>query len=325
MNPPKNQLSNRSNLTRFVFTLNNYTQEDYEALQKLPHIRALILGKELGASGTPHIQGACLLQKQVKFTTVKSWMPKAHIERMVSSPAQAFEYCRKDGDFWETGDVISKQGKRNDLARVSGLVSQGKTLQVIAQDPDNLGTIVKNYRGLQYLATLVSRSEPLRSKTIVWIHGNTGCGKTRACVEFAEGLGVSYWISGRDLQWFDGYVGQKIAIIDDFRWKHCPFSFFLRILDRYELDVPVKGGFARWNPQFIFVTTPKTITQTFDYEFRDPEDLRQVERRVNHVLNFPEHKKSLVWKGLEAIAKEGDYKSTPVAGNSDDKSCNISS
>jgi hypothetical protein len=274
-------LSAASQLRRVVFTLNNYTELEFQNLKSLPNIKAIIIGKEVGATGTKHLQGAVCFDKPVRFSTLKRLSPRAHWERMAGTPAQAFEYCRKDSDYWEFGDLPS-QGKRSDLLDAVEKIQSGQPISSVVETVEGASVYVKYHKGLKSLAQLVNNSQPLRPKRIVWLHGPTGVGKTRTAVEFCQSLGVPYWISGRDLQWFDGYIGQPVAIIDDFRWKHIGFSFFLRILDRYEVQVPIKGDFVRWNPAVIFITTPKTIDGTFDHEFRDPEDLKQVHRRVNY-------------------------------------------
>jgi hypothetical protein len=321
---PTVPLGNRSNLTRIVFTINNYTDDDVNLLRTgVPNVRSLIFGREKGESGTPHLQGAALFTKPTKFSTVRKALPRAHIERMKGTPSEAFEYCRKDGDYEQIGEPITSQGKRSDLDAAVLALKNGATLQDLAEG-DHASTLVRNYRGLSSLFYHLQQGGPLRTKRVIWLYGPTGAGKTESAVEFAKQHKLSYWISGRDLQWFDGYVGQHVAIFDDFRWKHAPFSFFLRLLDRYELSVPIKGGFARWNPSFIFITTPKTITETFDYEFRDPEDLRQVSRRVHHVMPIPEEKNSIIWQTLKLFAQDALSKSTPTHGGPN-QSCNSDS
>lgn len=63
--------------------------------------------------------------------------------------------------------------------------------------------------------------------------------------------------------WWDGYIGQKTVVLDDFRPWWCPFSFLLRILDRYPIRVQVKGGFVNFVPEKIIITTPLNIEDTF--------------------------------------------------------------
>lgn len=222
------------------------------------------------------------------------------MERMKGTPQEAFEYCRKDGDFYETGiEHLPKQGKRNDLSSTVQALRNGQDLLQIAETDSGCMSIVKYHRGLQTLQTILLNSSPLRNKTCIWLYGPTGSGKTKSAVDFANQINEKYWISGRDLQWFDGYCGQRVVIFDDFRWNHTSFSFFLRLLDRYELSVPIKGGFTRWNPAFIFITTPKTVIETFDYDNRESEDLKQVERRIHHSIQFPHNEQLLIWQGLK--------------------------
>jgi len=48
----------------WVLTLNNYSDEEYGSLkQVLENLGDYILGKEIGESGTPHIQGYVKFQK----------------------------------------------------------------------------------------------------------------------------------------------------------------------------------------------------------------------------------------------------------------------
>lgn len=85
--------------------------------------------------------------------------------------------------------------------------------------------------------------------------------------------------------WFDGYKGQKRVIFDDFRPWWCEFSWLLRLLDRYPIQVPVKGGFVNFIPEEIIVTTPKNPEETFGM-YRTQEDLQQLRRRLQHVVHF---------------------------------------
>lgn len=86
--------------------------------------------------------------------------------------------------------------------------------------------------------------------------------------------------------WFDGYEGQEVAVFDDFRPWWCRFDYLLRLLDRYPMKVPIKGGFVNWIPEIIIITTQKSIRDTFTGEYRTDEDIRQLERRVTRRVHF---------------------------------------
>lgn len=90
-------------ISRFVFTVNNYTAEEWLSLEVnlSSMVKWLIIGKETGENGTPHIQGACVIGKQVAFSTIKKWpgLARAHIEIMKGSIASNKTYCSKEGDW----------------------------------------------------------------------------------------------------------------------------------------------------------------------------------------------------------------------------------
>lgn len=271
---------------RVVVTLNNYTTEEYKALRAYPHIRAGIIGKEVAPStGTPHLQCAFLFTKAVLFSTLKKdiGFTRASIFQMRGSPTQAFEYCRKEGTYEEWGD-LPNPGKRNDLAVACEALRNGQGLIDLTDDPTLSSTIVRNYKGLQFFANCLARKQPLREKKVIWLYGETGTGKTRYATEIAEIYG-DYWISSESLQWFDGYNNDRVVIIDDIRTNHCKFSFLLRLLDRYEIRVPIKGGFVRWNPQLIVVTAPYSPQQMWN--LRREGDINQLTRRCTHIIEMP--------------------------------------
>lgn len=122
-----------------------------------------------------------------------------------------------------------------------------------------------------------------------WFYGDTGTGKTRAAYDLVNQYNI-FMINGPNNKggalWFDGYMGEQVAILDDFRPWWCRFDYLLRLLDRYPMRVPVKGGFVNWIPEIIVITTQKSIRDTFTGEYRTDEDIRQLERRVTRRVHF---------------------------------------
>jgi len=88
-------------LRRVAFTLNNYTDADVERISGLgvnhKWCQALVYGREVGAKGTPHLQGYCEAATAKTFTTWKKWLGQgAHIEAAKASRTENYVYCTKE-------------------------------------------------------------------------------------------------------------------------------------------------------------------------------------------------------------------------------------
>lgn len=108
-----------SNAKRWVFTLNNYTEDDEQKLFgdffETNGDRAvyMVVGREVGDSGTPHLQGFVIFSKLTKLTWLKNHLhARAHFEVARGNNEQASKYCQKDNDFEEFGELPpdKKQG-----------------------------------------------------------------------------------------------------------------------------------------------------------------------------------------------------------------------
>ncbi len=99
---------------RWVFTLNNYLQEELDALSTAKDSQYVLYGKEVGDEGTRHLQGFIVLKTKKRLGGVKSILPRAHWEKMKGTLKSNIEYCSKDGDITEHGEK-PKLGRRSDL------------------------------------------------------------------------------------------------------------------------------------------------------------------------------------------------------------------
>lgn len=277
--------------TRYVFTLNNWTQTEYTLLTSTAVtalMKWMVVAKETGVNNTPHLQGAFILITQTAFSTVKrlGGFGRAHLEMMRGSPQDSLAYCSKQDSAPFVYGILPTPGKRNDLKEVASKIIGGAKITDLTTEVDDAVCVIKFHKGLTILRSLVRppRSGPPK---VFWIHGETGVGKTRCCFEWGNRMG-DVWISSGGLRWFDGYDGQETVIFDDFRTKGVQFSFLLRILDRYPMSVEFKGGFVGWNPKYIFITAPEHPQVMFSQrKAHIPEDYRQLERRISHIFFLP--------------------------------------
>jgi predicted small secreted protein len=132
----------------WCFTLNNWNDEDYERLTHLvekDECVYIIFGKEVGESGTPHLQGFIAFSKRVYLTDVKKRISNtAHFELARMVP-EAIEYCKKDGDVYEAGIIPAGQGKRTDIDEFKTDVKAG--MLNLKEIREKHSTVYAKYKG----------------------------------------------------------------------------------------------------------------------------------------------------------------------------------
>lgn len=87
--------------SRWLFTLNNYTEEEYGSMvvyftKSNDHY---IIGKELGELQTPHLQGYVEFNIKKRFTTLHNLFPRCHWERAKGSKNDNINYCSKEKNY----------------------------------------------------------------------------------------------------------------------------------------------------------------------------------------------------------------------------------
>lgn len=106
--------------TRWVFTYNNYTQDDLDRLSSIggnlerSGIAYLVYGREVGESGTPHLQGYVIFNSRRRLTSLRTIIgERGHYEVSRGTPLQASDYCKKGGDYTEFGDLPRRKVSAN--------------------------------------------------------------------------------------------------------------------------------------------------------------------------------------------------------------------
>lgn len=263
----------------YCFTVNNYTDDEYETLKSSREsigARYIVFGREVGENNTPHLQGYVYFTNPRSLSGVKRLpgLTRAHLEIAKGTPNQASEYCKKDGDFFEEGDLPAP-GRRSDLEEIKEKISEGKSELFIADNHFSQWVVYR--RSFDAYRRLL-RSTPRSWKT--WTNilvGSTGLGKTRFVYQQHRDEDIFVWGGDR---WFDGYCGQSIALLDDYRGE-LTIGFMLRLLDRYPLSVPIKGGFVNWNPRRCYITS--NHMPEFWYEDVDRPSMDALNRRVDRL------------------------------------------
>lgn len=258
----------------YVFTINNPTDVDYMCVRALAEeSKYLIYGKETGEEGTFHLQGYVYFDNQRHFGVVKGFIPRAHMEAAKGSPQQNYEYCKKQGDFVEFGER-PKHGKRNDIEEAKEIARTTSRMKDVVAASTSYQAIRVASEYLKYHETPRDFKPEVR-----WYFGATGEGKTKLAREWLKEDGEDVYTCLDEGKWWEGYDGHKSVLIDDFRKDFAKFHVMLRLLDRYEHRVEVKGGSRQLVARKIAITCP--FHPRMVYETR--EDIQQLLRRIDKI------------------------------------------
>lgn len=272
----------------FVFTINNYTENDLELLCKLNY-RYIITGYEGKEEGkTPHIQGYIYFKDAKTFTSLKKYMPRAHIEVRAkdSTSHAAIEYCKKEGHYDEDGEPPT-QGERTDIKNVANMIKEGKKVKDVAMAYPEV--YIKFHRGIQALRNIIlSDNKRVDKPEVIVYYGRTGTGKSFSAFRDTDSNDRYVW-GGEQGQWFDGYDGEKHVILEEFRGQ-LPFSMLLRLLDKYEMRVQVKGGFVNFVATKIIITSPEHPKKWYSSLSSNDGKLDQLIRRIDKIFFLSNNK-----------------------------------
>lgn len=224
----------------WCFTLNNYTDEEVEAV-KTVECRGIKAGFEICPStGTPHIQGAICFDKQFTRNQVKKMISnRLHLEKMAGSWEDQ-DYCFKEGNILRDEGEGLKQGRRSDLESVKRKFDKGASvLQLMDEDPHVMKGCWKMFERLEdYRDSKRIREEVMPQ--CLWLYGDTGVGKTHCVNEYAKSLQDKPYWKYKDGVWWDNYRGQKVVIMNEFRGG-IPYEEMLAMCDKFHYEVSRRG------------------------------------------------------------------------------------
>lgn len=256
----------------WIIVINNYTEKDLEQLKNLTKTAdALIVGKEVGEKGTPHYQCFGYWKDKKTFKSLKKLVPRAHLEIPIQSPKVNWEYCSKQEVVFEHG-VCPMPGKRTDLEAIKKICKESGKMAEVVDNAINPSQVRMAEIYLKYHEKCRDWKPEVR-----WYHGSTGSGKTRAAREWLE---KDIYTCLDNIKWWEGYDAHESVLIDDFRKDFCKFHQLLKLLDRYEYKVEVKGSSRQLLAKKIAITCPYPPDKV--YETR--EDVQQLLRRIDEVI-----------------------------------------
>jgi len=272
----------------YVFTINNPMEIPHafvSRLDALSDVKYVIFQEESGENGTKHYQGYLELKARKRLAWLKRHISQeAHFEPRRGTAEQARDYCRKEESRisgpYESGTWSPvSPGQRTDLEAAIATLKRHGVKRVAEEHP----TILCKYsRGIQTLALFCAprRIEP---PTVSLYYGKTGTGKTRYAFDHHPEL----YRKPPGTTWFDGYDCEDVLLLDDFcgASSKIRLDYLLQLLDRYPIQLEVKGGHTQLVATTIIVTSNIHPGTWYDYSTRI-EHLAALARRFHHIYTF---------------------------------------
>lgn len=252
----------------------------------------VVFQKEVGENGTPHYQGYAEFSRAIRWSFMRRLVGQpVHCERRRGTAEEAVAYCQKDdtrvdGPFeWGTRKD-PRPGTRNDLLGFVSAVREGKSfIELLDVYPD----VLAKHPHFRDRIRQALRPPPTE-RSVVLYYGPPGTGKTKAVYDEFPDV-YSSPLMGRGF-WLDGYDGDPVALLDDFSGarSHISRPELLRLLDRYPVKVPYKGGFVQWTPKTIIATTNYHPSEWYDW--KDSTQWTALSRRFTGVFLFKDSGKT---------------------------------
>lgn len=261
----------------FVFTCNNFTDAHESTIRRIAS-RWTFYGREVGESGTPHLQGVLWFANARTLKSMIKKLPGCYVEVARGTPEECEEYCSKDGDTWSSGErpmsEVEKgkaggdaQVERWDVARSQA--SKGLFSEIESE------LYIKYQAAFHRIHSLALETAPLVATDVLnnfWFWGKSGSGKSRE----ARRRWPDAYLKAKN-KWWSGYMFQEVAIMDDIDPSHAVWigSFLKEWSDHYPFQAEVKGSSMVIRPKIFVVTSQYRIEDIFT----DPETIAALQRR----------------------------------------------
>lgn len=241
--------SNDFQKRNYVFTA--WSKRDLEPLIDLS--KYIIYGKEIcPETHRLHYQGYMQLHNKLRLRTLVKLVPGPHYEPQMGTVQQAIDYCKKDNDFTEHGEVtLPKQ--RTDLKLASKFCKENTMKDFAEEYPTEFIRYNKGFTNLKQLFPSQERNWPMDVRCY-W--GPTRTGKTRKVYDDFDTTDIYKVPQSKTNVWFTPkYQGQTVCLFDDFDPSTMSIQYFLNITDRYPMEVEIKGGFTEFTSAVIIFTS----------------------------------------------------------------------
>lgn len=305
---------------KWLLTLNNPQEHGYtheyirDQMEKLK-VTYYVLGDEEGA--LTHTYHTHLYFKRegsvIRFSTLKSLFPEAHIQRANGTSSENRAYVLKIGKHKKKGkdennpeqaDIhfsdtdeeygecpIERQGYRTDLNDIYEMIKSGMSdAEILEADP----TIMIHLERLDKVRQTFLEEKyknMFRKMHVTYIYGKTASGKTRSVMEkYKDDNGnpiydMIYRVTNYEHP-FDFYHGEKVILFEEFR-SSLRIENMLNYLDGYPLKLPARFSDRQACYDEVYICTNIPLEKQYPkVQENEPVTYKAFCRRIHDIINM---------------------------------------
>lgn len=212
-----------------------------------------------------HYQIYLKTKNPMSFVAMKKLFARAHIEPKVraATVAQAADYCKKEGNFEEFGEIpkeqteVSREKIADNWAKTKAAAQENKLDEIEPEHYIKHYTTLKKIRDDVRNAQLPAHLPHTKIAPNFWYYGPTGTGKShRARRANADDVEEEDFYYKMNNQWWENYENQDNILIEDVGQSHLWMGDHLKIwADRYAFRARVLFSSIVLRPKKIVVTS----------------------------------------------------------------------
>lgn len=301
-------MGNNSQARKWSLTINNPQEAglDHSVIAEILHRFSpgyFCMADEVATTGTHHTHIFMYAPSPVRFTTLKSRFPTAHIEKAYGSAAENRDYVAKSGKwadtskaetavpgtFEEWGKLPAERDEQSpDMSRLIQELREGRSTLEIVEDHPGFAFRIREIEALRQVILTEKYSTEKRNLDVSYLYGASGVGKTWGIFEQNDPREICRITDygGRNGIRFDAYHGQSILVFEEFH-SQIPISAMLNYLDIYPLMLPARYSDRVACYTKVYITSNIPLEEQYrDIQRSQLETWRAFLRRIHHIIEY---------------------------------------
>lgn len=237
-----------------------------------------------------HYQSFVYFYDKKSFKSVSKYFGNSHVEfkhematyvdnrQYIKGPYNKDGKVKPENPTFEEFGTMPEQGKRTDIMKYKNEILDGKTVDEITLE--NPMAFHCYGRTLERVEAIALRKQFRKEMTKgIWYSGPSGSGKSHAV--FSDYSPETHYIKNLNEDWWDGYKGQPIVILNEFAGQ-LPYWELMDLVDKFPKMVKWR---CRESVPFLAKEIRIASIRTPEQCYYNREDFSELERRFTvHIL-----------------------------------------